>query len=60
MEMKVWVCETWETDGYETWGESISIWHSEETAREYGQSVVGSATGAYWHKNYQVWEELVQ
>lgn len=30
MEMKVWVCETWETDGYDRFGEHITLWYKKK------------------------------
>lgn len=60
MEMKVWVCETWETDGYDTFGEWVTLWHNEEDATKHGQEVADSCTAQYIEGRFRVWEASVQ
>lgn len=60
MEMKVWVCETWETDGYDDFGEYITLWHKKEDAMAHGQSVADECTNQYVTGRFRVWEAAVQ
>lgn len=60
MEMKVWVCETWETDGYDHFGEHITLWYKEEDAVAQGKAVADECTTQYVEGRFQVWEADVQ
>lgn len=60
MEMKVWVCETWETEGYDTFGEHITLWYKKEDAVAHGQSVADECTNQYVTGRFRVWEAVVQ
>lgn len=60
MEMKVWVCETWETDGYDHFGEHITLWHKKEDAVAHGQAVADECTTQYVAGRFTVREATVQ
>lgn len=60
MEMKVWICETWETDGWDVFGEGITLWRNKGDAVQYGQDFVDSCADPYSNGRFQVWEEPVQ
>ena len=58
--MKVWVCKTWETDGYDDFGEHITLWHKKEDAVAHGQAVADEDTIQYVTGRFQVWEAAVR
>lgn len=58
--MKVWICETWETDGYDTYGECITLWHNKEDAVKHGQEVADACTSQYIDGRFKVREAVVQ
>lgn len=59
MAMKVWVCETWETDGYDHFGEHITLWHKKEDAEAHGKAVADESTAQYVTGKFQVCEAVV-
>ena len=61
MEMKVWVCETWETEGYDYFGEHITLWYKREDAVAHGQAVIAEGTDdPHVTSNFRVWGVVVQ
>lgn len=58
--MKVWVCETWETDGWDVVSEHITLWRNKEDAVKYGQDFIDSCTDPYTNGHFRVREEVVQ
>lgn len=61
--MKVWLCETYETDGYDSWGEHVTVWHRKEDAEQHGAAVakdISAADYAGYVGRFNVWEAEVQ
>ena len=58
--MKVWVCETWEVEEYDTFGERITIWRNKEDAVRHGQREADVRTTKYAKGRFRVWEAVVQ
>lgn len=58
--MKVWLCETYETDGYDHWGEHVTVWRRKEDAVQHGAAVAEEASAAYIKGRFSVWEVEVQ
>ena len=60
MEMKVWVCETWETDGYDRFSEHITLWYKREDAIAHGRAVIAEDADRHITSNFRVWGVVVQ
>lgn len=58
--MKVWVCKTWETDGYDHFGEHITLWRNKEDAEARGKAVADEGTTQYVTGRFQVWEAAIR
>lgn len=58
--MKVWLCETYETDGYDHWGERVTVWRRKEDAEQHGAAVAEEASAEYVKGRFSVWEAEVQ
>lgn len=58
--MKVWVCETWESDGWDRFGEHLTLWYKQEDAMKHGQAVADECTTQYVKGGFKVWEAIVQ
>lgn len=58
--MKVWLCETYETDGYDHWGEHVTVWHRKEDAEQHGAAVVEEVGSGFITGRFNVWEAEVQ
>lgn len=58
--MKVWLCQTYETDGYQYWGEHVTVWRCKEDAERHGAAVAKETTEGYVQGWFNVWEAEVQ
>ena len=59
--MRVWVCVTWETDGYDYFGEDVTLWFKEEDAIKHGNSHVEYlVTSDYTHGSFTVYEREIK
>ena len=60
MEMKVWICETRETDGYDYFGEDVTLWYKQDDALKHAQTIVDECTDPHTQVRFTVREVRVQ
>lgn len=59
--MKVWVCETWGSVGYDYFGNDVTLWFKEEDAVKHGNNHVEYlGTSDYIQGRFTVYEREIK